>query len=389
MNEASQLLLSSAIGASLSGSGPVVQCVLLQHMRRDGKDTKPHPTHPTIATQHHHTNKARLVLTELVQQVTIDTTPGRRQIEATLGGPFTFVGQFPTEGTIVMARRECPTEEQLYELSVRELRDLCRDWHVDNVTIANMLEKADLVAALQEAAPEFPVNPHQLQPPLDGIVVRGDLLLLKVAETEMDDDDDDAAEENGDEDEDASDAKKNGMKHLSNEEFFLDYTKDEYIAFASRTDVVAPSEGEDEDSEEDEDYEENEEDVHVAEGDEDNGDEEEDLGAILNLILAEVIKGFREENGRGPDTRELLELRSQVADKLGVAVPTFEQVSMISDEDAPYKRAAEDGHSSPASPKKVKFTSSALTEDDNDRGARKMPAQKGQNDNGDQEPKES
>jgi hypothetical protein len=39
----------------------------------------------------------------------------------------------------------------------------------------------------------------------------------------------------------------------------------------------------------------------------------------LNMLLSDVLQLFREQNGRGPNTRELLDLRKQVADQLGLA----------------------------------------------------------------------
>lgn len=40
----------------------------------------------------------------------------------------------------------------------------------------------------------------------------------------------------------------------------------------------------------------------------------------MNLILGQIIKRFREENGRGPGTEELLTMRSALAEKLGIVV---------------------------------------------------------------------
>src|SRR6185436_18678620 len=102
------------------------------------------------------------------------------------------------------------------------------------------------------------------------------------------------------------------LSALSNHEFFLNYTKQEYIAFASRTDVVAPcpppqqsdSEEEEEDDDEDEDGEE-------EEGNEDSDDdafepgEDTKLGVaekngLLNVIMNEVLRKYRVDHGRGP-----------------------------------------------------------------------------------------
>lgn len=335
----SKKLSGKDIGNVLSATGPVVKCVLLRHIRLDGKDTKPHPTssvahavadHLKTSKEHH-----RPVLTELIEEVPVDTTPSNNQIAQVLGGPFTFVGQFPTEGTVVMARKQLDMDAAtLAEQSIHTLRELCKEWDVDT---SKMVEKTELVQALLNAAPELPVNPHRLQPPLEGLVIRGDLLLLRVAETPEEADEDPEKE----------------IHVMSNEEFFLDYTKEEYVTFAARTDVVAPpppSSSEDEEEAGD-DYEDGDDDADYVLGEED----EEERSAMLNLILGEVIKQFREENGRGPDTRELLELRSQVAEKLGVEVASFDQ---INDTPEGKKRSALEAPSSP-SPKKVKFNEAA------------------------------
>jgi hypothetical protein len=376
----------------MSSAGPVVQCVLLKHMSKTGRDTKPHAS-PNPAQNDGHPHK-RPVLTELIEEVSVDTTPSKNQVQTVLGGPFTFLGQYPDERIVLMARREIP--ENVDDLSVHKIRTLCQDFGVDTET---MLEKAELVAALLDA--QLPVNPHQLQPPLDEHQVRGDILLMRVADTDevLDKDDDDEDDEAGEGDEDdnaegdATDAKaksdvKGEVKETagadaatepqvtvpSNEEFFLNYTKKEWVAFASRTDVVAPEmpEGEDdeEEDEDDEDDDEDDEEYNAAEGagdDDDEDDDEEERRAMLNLIMGEVLKRFREENGRGPDTRELLELRSQVANQLGVEVATFHEDENEEEEEegarGDAKRPAGEAAPGEGSPKKVKFT--AETKDNN------------------------
>jgi hypothetical protein len=233
-----------------------------------------------------------------------------------------------------------------------------------------MLEKSDLVAAVRDA--QLPVNPHKLQPPFNKVIVRGDILIIKVADV-----DEEEQEENA-QDQETATAKAiadfTKMSAVSNEEFFLDYTRDEYIAFASRTDIVAPkvehpssgeeSEEEEEEEEEDEDQEESDEnedddDEYQAE----DLDEEEDRRALLNLILGEVLKKFRQENGRGPDSEELLELRRQVAAKLGLKL---EEQPTVSDDDDDKKRAAASSGSSPQQQKKVKFTPEVAAKADED-----------------------
>jgi len=309
-----------AVEKVLSSSGPIVKAVLLKHLRSDGKDGKPHPI-----SDHQDVKHKRVVLTEDIEEIQLDTTPSKNAVKKVLGGPFTFLGQFPTEGTVVMVRKDLP--DDLEELGVHQLRDLCSDRDIDT---KGMIEKQELVDALVDS--ELPVNPHRLQPPLNGASVRGDILIVKVAET------DEALDEPGGENKE--------LEMMSNEEFFLDYTKAEYVAFASRTDVVAPEppspsggSDEDEDDDDDDDF----------EPGEDGEPDEEDRQAMLNLVMGEVLRKFREEHGRGPETRELLELREQVAAQLGVHVATVEAL------DQEKKRMA-DGEPSPHSPKKVKFT---------------------------------
>lgn len=346
-NKAAQQLHGSDIAKVLSSSGPVVKCVLLRHMRKNAKDVKPHPASPQVDAKH-----KREILTECIDEILVDTTPSKNAIRDILG-PFTFIGQFPTEGVVAMARKEIP--QDLKSLSISQLRALCEDADVDTT---GMLEKMDLVQALDEC--QLPVNPHKLQPPLDELVVRGDILLLKVAETEEVLDDPNGQGEEKD------------MKVLSNEEFFLNYTKEEYIQFASRTDVVAPEvEEDDDDDEENDDDDDDDDQKPAAEGEEEEDEEEDDefnpaadgdpdeeeKHAMLNLIMAEVLRKFREEKGRGPNSEELLEIRRQVAAPLGIEVTTASDIAS--------KRPAaeqEERHS----PKRVKFTGSEEKTGDDD-----------------------
>jgi hypothetical protein len=339
------LLQGTDIAKLLKSSGPTVKCVLLRHMRNDGKDGKPH-----LATHDAH---KRVVLTEIIEEVEIDTTPSKNQVKKVLGGPFTFLGQYPSEGTVVMVRKELP--EDFEEESIGQLREYCRDFEID---VTNMLEKQEIVEALIET--QLPNNPHHLQPPLEGMVVPGDILLMRVAETEEDEDGEPKAD----------------MQVLTNEQFFLDYTKEEYIAFASRTDVTAPelpehsSEEEEEDDDEDDDDEEEE--YSLGED-----DEEEEKKAILNLLMGEVLRQFREENGRGPDSVELLQLRETVAAKLGIEVPSAE--SLLGAPDSRKRPSDDDSSKSPKRVKWDKKIAASNTDEDEEEDKeeeKKMPAKK-------------
>ena len=58
---------------------------------------------------------------------------------------------------------------------------------------------------------------------------------------------------------------------------------------------------------------------------------------MMNLIFGQILRRFREENGRGPDTRELLEMRSALAERLGVDVPPVDDEGSDWDKKAPPK----------------------------------------------------
>jgi hypothetical protein len=243
-----------------------------------------------------------------MDELELDTTPSKSMVAKTLGGPFTFLGQYEDEGVVLMIRNLPPDieeddEDALQSLNVSELRALCDD---RDIATERMLEKADLIHALKDVPP---VNTHNLQPPLHNAVVRGDILVMKVAETK--DDEDNPPEK---------------IEVATNEEFFLDYTKEEYIKFASRTDIEeheieVPSEDEEEESEGDE-----EEDVLFRLGKDSpmDGIEDDDKSAMFNLVMNEVLRQYREENGRGPNTQELLDLRATIAKELDVEVAQVE-----------------------------------------------------------------
>jgi hypothetical protein len=169
--------------------------------------------------------------------------------------------------------------------------------------------------------------------------------------------------------EDPADAKKavETAKFLSNEDFFLDYTKEEYIKFASRTDIVPQNSDDENDGEseesEDEDYEEDEEEKeddgdYNGESDEEDGfDDEECQVGMMNLILAQLLRKFREENGRGPNTSELLTMRSALAAKLGIDERLInEEYHYTEDDSSTDKRKLESDQGSEQREKKVKFT---------------------------------
>lgn len=413
VDEGSKRVGADGIAAILKATGPVVKCVLLQHMDPTGRDAKPHPVvgqelkaveteilaelkakknhvasehndHATTSPIHIPTSNHREILIELIKEIQIDTTPGKYAVQGVLGGSFTFLGQYPDEGVVLMARADQFADlTEIENLSVKELSALMKD-NPDIAPDNTLLEKSDLIQAVKEA--QLPLNPHKLQPPFDDFAVRGDILIMRVSDTTEEED-----ESNDDNPENALAKAVNEFTNataVSNDEFFLNYTKEEYVTFATRTDVVAPiyeatSDDDDEDvNDENDDNDETQDDNDVdGDGDEENDenfnaddatgeDNDDERRLLLNLILGEVIKSFRNENQRGPDSAELLELRSQVAEKLGLDLPP--STPPVTDG----KRASGVALSNTVSPKRVKFSSemgeeSIAEEVDEDK---KMPA---------------
>ena len=171
-----------------------------------------------------------------------------------------------------------------------------------------------------------------------------------------------------------------GLHIPPNDEFFLPYTKDEYLAFASRTDVEQPGAigGESEDIENAgrEGGDNNGEYGNEDEGEHDDGDfhmaavgmeeltEEEEKCAMLNIVMSELLRKFREENGRGPNSREVLEIRASVAEQLGMEVATYDETQEAEVEaenaqaEAGRKREGDSATDDSPARKRVKFDSS-------------------------------
>jgi hypothetical protein len=258
-----------------------------------------------------------------MEEIQIDTTPSKSMVSKVLGGPFTFLGQYDDEGIVLMVQRH-PVDldsDELGDLKLSELRELCQE---RDISLDQMLEKSDLIYALDAWSTRLdpPFNPHVLQPPLHKARVRGDILVLKVAETK---------EELDSEDNPSGDP----IQVLSNHEFFLNYTLEEYIKFASRSDIpeydIGQSEEEEDEAEESDEanevVEESGGESPEAENEEeefslgeDNHFDDEEKAAMFNLVMNEVLRQYREENGRGPDTKELLDMRAAIAKELGVKV---------------------------------------------------------------------
>lgn len=286
------------IAKMLRTTGPIVKCVLLKCAAQDAK---------IAATDDETTSDIpRNVFEEWIEEIEVDTTPKKSQVQEILKGPFTFLGQYEDEGIMVIVRRNF-------------------DQPVDEDDV---------------------LNQHPLQPPLHNAKVYGDILLMRVAHSDNDDDDG-----NGDTPETI----------MSNEDFFLDYTKNEYVEFAKRTDIVATEpeeeEGEEEDavsgeeeeeeeaSDDDDEENDNDDDSDNSDGSDDSDeyepnedeedeemDEETKVG-MMNMILSQVLQRFREDNGRGPDTQELLSIRSALAEKLGIDTSLVNPPEVDNDEE--------------------------------------------------------
>jgi len=444
-----QMMTIPGIGEMLNTKGPVVTCVILRAARvatasksrrriEGGQEDKiasgvaaprDHDKPAAVADadekgraleETRATKSRRLLYEDLIEEIEIDTSPQKNEFENVLGGPFTFVGQYHSEGTILMALRGFVEEEtgekidsiienerggtgvrQCFEsMPVGELRAQCRGWAMP---MENMPEKQDTVDALKRKEQVLPpINPHPLRPPFHNTRVRGDIVIIKVAEVEgpLDDKDggkrDDGREGNAtDVTENTSDGISNGpmeakdgsvneakqasddphdedckdiaavqdpdkMKKKQDEErlpvsaldapsnkaFFLPYTKKEYLAFASRTDIplkpvidllgiAAETQNETErdqecsvdddgNADENEEDDENDGDYQLPEAGMEELTEEEEKSAMLNIVMSELLRKFREENSRGANSQELLEIRASVAEQLGMTVATYD-----------------------------------------------------------------
>ena len=312
------LISGEDIQKILHSTGPIIKCVLLRTADNDDDAKKP------AAKE----EGEKIILKHLIDEIEVDTTPKKSMVQQVLGGPITFLGQYEDEGLVLVCRRP-------------ETLDSSVGW-----------------------------NPHKLQPPFQDTQVQGNILVMRVADEE----------EKMEHEEDGSDKPVVN----TNDNFFLDFTKDDYIQFALRDDVEPPQfeeqeeeEGGEEDGEENDGDEDEDEEEIVAEDDDDEGeDDEEAQVAMMNLIMGQVLKQFHEENGRGPDTRELLELRSALAQKIGVTVPEVEGVDDDADDgDAKpspsTKRNAEDegkdeegDGSDDHEAKRVKFSQEATAAED-------------------------
>lgn len=263
-------------------------------------------------------------LSDLVSEISIDTTPKLRMAEKTLGGPVTFLGQYSELGVIVMARRQdtFAQSNESQQAQEEELEPESKSKQDDSIS-AGKSENDDTSHPQSEEKVEnetesekendgiVPINMHPLQPPLhkSNGKIRGDILLMKT----IDEDDEGGVDQ---------------------PDFFKDFSKSEYLEFASRTDIV-PNDDDDDDElgeleleagsddtiDDDEDLDEG---LESGDDDEDGEfmgegmDEEEEKIGMMNLVMGQILRRFHEENGRGPDRKELLAMRQALAEKLGI-----------------------------------------------------------------------
>jgi len=343
------------IASLLRAEGPIVSCVLLQAKLPTGaastessppaddndtttNDEPSSTTDPSTNTTETNTEpktegsvepnttEKKDLRTDLIAEISIDTTPKKSMVSQILGGPFTFLGQYEEEGIVVMIRREQDTTDEG--------------------------EEADLAR-----------NPHTLQPPLHDRTVYGDILLMRVApEEDTPVDSEPTNTENGaivgsdsantkqeaettdtDDTSNEEDTSTSCGGTKTNDEFFLNYTKEEYITFASRTDILPEEDNDDDKNDEEISGDENdvqadsdggepkgeeEDDDYIIDSDEDADSDDEDCQiGMMNLILGQILKRFQEENGRGPDTHELLTMRAALCSKLGIdCIPPVDDI---------------------------------------------------------------
>jgi len=286
------------IASILNSTGPIVTAVLL----KAGGTRK-------------EKGEKNAVDDNVVEAVQVDTTPRKQMVAEILGGPFTFLGQYEEEGIVLMIRKDQDNHHHEGD---------------SEGTNKHGLER----------------NQHPLQPPFQTSTVWGDILCLKVAP----DDEDDGVPEEAEETEDA--AMQVTITPTPNDEFFLNYTKEEYLKFAARTDVVytpppldeaAMDDEEEEETategasaatnppklvekvdssdEEDDDgdapYEMEEQGDQEEDNEEEGDDDEGEEGGFLELLMGQVLQRFEHENGRMPDATELKALEAAITEKLG------------------------------------------------------------------------
>lgn len=192
-----------------------------------------------------------------IREVEVDTTPKVRAVQKLLGGPITFLGQYESEGTVIIA----PSGHE---------NGSCND--------------------------------HKLQPPLHNVKVKGDILVMKVAE--------EGAEGS----------------------FFLDYSKAEYETFAAKDiaefEVKANPDlgkelllvkGDVTTAESDDDDEHSVEDDVSVEGESDS-DDDDAANDMIEMFMKQMMEKFKSMHGRDPTEEEMKHIAEALQAKFGISV---------------------------------------------------------------------
>ena len=187
----------------------------------------------------------------VIKEVVIDTTPKAGSVQKFLGGEISFLGQYENEGTVVIVLRD-----------------------QDNVMA--------------------PTNNHKLQPPLHKCSVKGDILIMKVAE------------------------------EGSNGSFFLDYDVNSFTKFMEEdieefevavdakalAQSLSITQGEDS-CDESSDEECSEDEDESVEGESDSEDEDN----MIAFLLSNTIEKFKSLHGREPTDDELKNIGDAIKEK--------------------------------------------------------------------------
>lgn len=392
----------------LRAEGPVVKCVILRAPRRDVGNCATTPASRSTRNDTLKNDEKCNGLEDLVEELEIGAAPQKSEVEQLLGGPITFIGRYGEAEAIILVGvrglvkgveeddEGCTT---FGEMTIGQLQAQCIQW---GVSADDRAEKHALVDALKEKEQTLPLpNPHKLQPPLHNVRVRGDILVLRVAEGRGNSLEHNQEEEDGRSyekkvgKEEELDTEKSRSEHnfkkgqggedtlvaansasavrgLESSGCFLSYTREAYLKFAAQTDIAdspVPSNGTaNNDKTNDELEDENEKEFGHNETDgngvdcspgEEEMTEKEEKSAMLNIVMSELLRKFRSDNRRGADSQEVLEIRASVAEQLGMEVVTYDESQEAAQHDDK-KKAAEnmENKSRTGHPhKRVKFNS--------------------------------
>ena len=198
------------------------------------------------------------------KEVVVDTTPKLGSVQKLLGGAISFLGQYENEGTVVIVLRD-------------------------------------------QANVDRPLNKHRLQPPLHKEVVKGDILIMKVAE---------------------EDSAGNFFLDYDVESFekFMEMKIDEFEVSANAKDLAKGLIlGQGDESSEDES--ENEDESVEGESDSDDGQE------MVAYLLSNMAERFKSLHGREPTEEELENIEKAIKEKFEVEFDGREEEQEKSEEE--------------------------------------------------------